>query len=125
MKLLDEFFSVKEIRDEENGFVALLQANPEHFIYKAHFPGNPITPGVCIVQTAGELLQRKLNRNLFLKTVKNVKFLSTIVPSEGKLIKYSFSNISDEENGCKAQLSVSDETQTFAKISVVYSYEPV
>ena len=125
MKLLDEFFFVKEIRDEENGFVALLQVNPEHFIYKAHFPGNPITPGVCIVQAAGELLQRKLNRNLFLKTVKNIKFLSTIIPCEGKMIEYSFSSVSEEENSCKAQLIVSDETSTFAKISVVYSYEPV
>lgn len=125
MKLLDEFFFVKEIKDEENGFVALLQVNPEHFIYKAHFPGNPITPGVCIVQAASELLQCKLNRNLFLKNVKNVKFLSTIIPSEGKIIKCSFSSISEEENSCKAQLIVSDETSTFAKISVVYSYDPI
>ena len=30
--------------------------NAQHFIYQAHFPGEPITPGVCILQMACELL---------------------------------------------------------------------
>lgn len=122
MKLTDGFFTFEAFRETENGFEADLRTNPSHFIYKAHFPENPITPGVCIIQAAGELLEQKLNRKLFLKTVKNVKFLSVIIPEKGKKIKYGFSNIVEDENGCKAQVVVSDEAAVYAKISLIFNY---
>lgn len=39
-----------------------LALNPSCFIYQAHFPGEPITPGVCIVQMGKELPGRTLGR---------------------------------------------------------------
>ena len=121
MRLTDDFFIIESTHDTEGGFDAVLRTNPKHPIYKAHFSGNPITPGVCIIQTAGELLEKKLNRKLYLKTVKNVKFLSVIIPEIGKKIKYSFSNIVEDENGCKTQVVVSDDDNVYAKISLIFS----
>ena len=123
MRLTDGFFIIESIQDTEGGFEAVLRTNPEHPIYKAHFPGSPITPGVCIIQAAGELLEKILNRKLYLKTVKNVKFLSVIIPEEGKKIRYNLSNIVDDENGCKAQITVSDDASVYAKISLIFSNE--
>ena len=123
MRLIDDLFILDATRDTENGFEADLHANPSHLIYKAHFPENPITPGVCIIQIAGELLEKKINRKVYLKTLKNVKFLSVIIPVEGKKIKYIFSNVAEVENGCKTQVTVSDEGTVYAKISLIFSYE--
>lgn len=123
MRLTDGFFIIESIQDTEGGFETVLRTNPEHPIYKAHFPGSPITPGVCIIQAAGELLEKKLNRKLYLKTVKNVKFLSVIIPDEGKKIRYSFSNIAEDENGVKTQVVVSDDSTVYAKISLIFSNE--
>lgn len=123
MRLTDGFFIIESTHDTEGGFEAVLRTNPEHPIYKAHFPGTPITPGVCIIQAAGELLEQKLGRKLYLKTVKNIKFLSVIIPGKGKKIRYSFSNIVDDENGFKAQVVVSDEGNVYAKISLIFSHE--
>ena len=122
MRLTDGFFIIESTQDTEGGFEAVLRTNPEHSIYKAHFPGSPITPGVCVIQAAGELLEQKLNRKLYLKTVKNVKFLSVIIPEEGKKIKYCFSNIVEDENGVKAQILVSDDASVYAKISLIFNY---
>lgn len=123
MRLTDGFFHIKTTNDTEGGFEVVLCTNPEHSIYKAHFPGSPITPGVCVIQAASELLENKLGRKLYLKNVKNVKFLMVIIPEEDKKIKYSFSNIVDDENGVKAQIVVSDDTTVYAKISLIFSYE--
>ena len=122
MRLIEDFFHIKRLIDTENGFEAVMLTNPEHAIYKAHFPGNPITPGVCIIQAAGELLENRLNRKLYLKIVKNVKFLSVIIPEEDKKIIYNFSNIVEDENSCKAQVVVNDETTVYAKISLIFNY---
>jgi 3-hydroxyacyl-[acyl-carrier-protein] dehydratase len=122
MRLTDDFFIFEAFCETENGFEADLRTNPEHFIYKAHFPQNPITPGVCVIQIAGELLERKLNRKVYLKTLKIVKFLSVIIPTEGKKIRYVFSNIAYVENGFKAQVTVCDNDIVYAKISLIFSY---
>jgi 3-hydroxyacyl-[acyl-carrier-protein] dehydratase len=121
MRLTEGFFIIESTNDSDNGFEAVLRTNPEHPIYKAHFPGSPITPGVCVIQAAGELLENKLGRKLYLQSIKNVKFLMVIIPEEGKKIRYSFSNIVEDENGVKAQVVVSDDAVVYAKISLIFS----
>lgn len=121
MRLTEGFFIIESTNDSDNGFEAVLRTNPEHSIYKAHFPGSPITPGVCVIQAAGELLENNLGRKLYLQSIKNVKFLMVIIPEEGKKIRYSFSNIVEDENGVKAQVVVSDDAIVYAKISLIFS----
>ena len=121
MRLTDGFFIVESINNAEGGFEAVLRTNPEHSIYKAHFPGSPITPGVCVIQAAGELLEKQLGRKLYLQSIKNVKFLMVIIPEEGKMIKYSFSNIVEDENGVKTHVVVRDDDTVYAKISLIFS----
>ena len=125
MHFLDELFILQSIEDTENGLAALLCCNPEHLIYQAHFPGNPITPGACLLQTAGELLQRKLGRPLFLKASKNIKYLNVLVPAEGKEVRFTFSNLVESEIECKAQVVIADEASVYTKMSLTFSYEPV
>lgn len=125
MHFLDKLFILQSIEDTENGFTTILRCNPEHLIYQAHFPGNPITPGACLLQTASEVLQRKLGRPLFLKASKNVKYLNVLVPAEGKEVRFTFSNLVESETECKAQVVIADETSVYTKMSLTYRYELV
>lgn len=125
MNFLDNLFILNSIDGTENGFTALLRCNPRHLIYQAHFPGNPITPGACLLQTAGELLQHKLGRPLFLKSSKNVKYLNVLVPAEGKEVRFTFSNLVENETECKVQVIIADEASVYTKMSLTFSYEPV
>ena len=123
MNFLDNLFILNSIDGTENGFTALLRCNPEHLIYQAHFPDNPITPGACLLQIAGELLQRKLGRPLFLKSSKNVKYLNVLIPAENKEVRFVFSNLVETETECKAQVVIADEAQVYTKMSLTFSYE--
>ena len=123
MNFLDHLFILDFIDETENGFTAHLRCNPEHLIYQAHFPGNPITPGACLLQTAGELLQRKLGRPLFLKSSKNVKYLNVLIPAEDKDVRFVFSNLTETETECKAQVVIADEASIYTKMSLTFSYE--
>ena len=125
MNFLDNLFITQSIRETEDGFEVVVRCNPEHPVYKAHFPGNPITPGACLLQTAGVLMQEKMGRPLFLKASKNIKFLSIVVPKEGKEITYRFIIVAESETECKTQVVVTDENTIYTKMSLTYSYEPV
>ena len=124
MNFLDHLFFIKEIVDTDQGFTAAVETNPDHPVYLAHFPGNPITPGACIIQYAGILLEQKLHRKLWLKTIKNVKFLSSIIPEKGKEVKFSYSHIVEEATECKVQVVVNDNKPTiFTKMTLVFGHE--
>ena len=123
MQFLDNLLISQSLTETENGFTAILRCNPEHLIYQAHFPGNPITPGACLLQIACELLQRKQGRPLFLKSSKNVKYLNVLIPAEDKEVRFAFSNLVESETECKAQVVIADETQVYTKMSLTFSYE--
>ena len=125
MRLKDSLYKItnseSRIPNIEDGADILyeIRLDEKHFIYQAHFPNEPITPGVCIIQIAKELLEDILHQRLEIQTVKNVKFLSVISPTESPLITYHFSPISITKGGCKSQVTVSSKKGTFAKLSFI------
>ena len=123
MDFLDNLFKILSIDETDTGFTARLCCNPEHLIYQAHFPGNPITPGACLLQTACEVLQRKLGRPLFLKSSKNVKYLNVLVPAKDKEVHFTFSNLTETETEYKSQVVIADEASVYTKMSLTFSYE--
>ena len=125
MHYLDDLFTIKFTEETENGFSVHLLCNPSHPVYQAHFPGNPITPGACLLKTAGEVLHRRSGRPIYLKASKNIKYLNLLIPEEGKEVCYNFSSFAEIENGCKAQLVIADNTVVYSKMSLTFSYEPL
>ena len=123
MNFLDNLFITQSITETEDGFEAIVRCNPNHDVYKAHFPGNPITPGACMLQEAGVLMQEKKGRPMFLKMAKNIKYLSLLIPAEGKEVKFIFSRVVENETECKAQVVIADEDNVYTKMSLTYSYE--
>ena len=125
MNFLDNLFLTQSITDTNDGFEAIVRCNPEHPVYKVHFPGNPITPGACLLQTAGALMQQKMGRPLFLKSSKNIKYLFLLLPAEGKEVKFVFSHVAEGETECKAQVVIADENTVYTKMSLTFSYEQI
>ena len=123
MNFLDDLFILQSIEATANGFTALLCCNASHPVYLAHFPGNPITPGACLLKTAREALQTFKGRKLALKTAKTIKYLSILIPAEGKTVRFEFSNLTEIEDGCKTQLVIADDYAVYSKMSLTFSYE--
>ncbi len=119
MKLLDSLYTIVSDSPVENGHEFDLKLNPEHFIYQAHFPGEPITPGVCIMQIAVELFEVALKTPVSLVCVKNIKFLRIISPNEVTEIRYSLQKITKEDGLLKVMVTVSANEETYAKLSLV------
>ena len=116
--LLDNFYKIEQQTEIDSGFEYTISLNKEHAIYKAHFPGNPITPGVCIIQICKELMEQHTGESLFLQKIQNVKFLSIIDPTVKNTIKVSFLKISSETEGYKCSVLVYSETTQFTKLSM-------
>ena len=119
MQLLNNLYTIvaKDIPDDKISYNIKLDAN--HFIYQAHFPNEPITPGVCIIQIAKELLEDSLAKRLKIYLVKNVKFLSIISPITTPLVSCVFDKITAEDNGnaYRVQVHLQSNDTPLAKLS--------
>ena len=119
MKLRDSLYTIVSESKGECRHDFNIKFDPEHFIYKAHFPGEPITPGVCIMQIAKELLEEAVAESLTLSCVKNIKFLRIISPNEVTEVCYSLAKISREDDQVKVQVTVTAGEDAYAKLSLI------
>lgn len=88
---------------EEGTAVYDVLLDGEHGIYAAHFPDSPITPGVCLVQMAVELLSLHLGESLRLTCLGSTKFLKPVLPLEAGKVTFA---IGYEKTGLAYSLNV-------------------
>jgi 3-hydroxyacyl-[acyl-carrier-protein] dehydratase len=78
--LLGSFFTVATQASEPNRLQLQVQINAHHALFKGHFPGRPVVPGVCVLAMIKDVLQQHLAKDLLLRTCTSSKFLRPIDP---------------------------------------------
>lgn len=121
MKLNDHLYTIISRDNALKSYT--VEFIPDSVIYQAHFPEQPVTPGVCIIQIAAELLSIHLQQDVELRSISNAKFLSVINPVETPRVTYVFKKIEKEENSTALKVSVAVEYNgiTYTKLSLAFS----
>ncbi|WP_428070546.1 3-hydroxyacyl-ACP dehydratase [Chryseobacterium gambrini] len=118
--ILTDFYTLQSYEKTESGsFTAQISLNKDHDIFKGHFPGNPVTPGVCMMQIVKELTEEFTGSSLFLKTASNVKFMAIINPFETPDLKIQL-DITENEGDVKVKNTTSFGETIALKMSVNY-----
>ncbi|MEC3877480.1 3-hydroxyacyl-ACP dehydratase [Chryseobacterium salviniae] len=118
--ILTDFYSLESSEKTESGsFTAHILLNKDHDIFKGHFPGNPVTPGVCMMQIVKELSEKFTGQNLFLKSASNVKFMAIINPFETPELNLQL-YINESEEEVKVKNTTSFGETIALKMSVTY-----
>lgn len=117
MKLRDNLYSISDVQQAPESVTYSILLNKDCIIYQAHFPSMPITPGVCIVQIAEELLSDYLQKPLQLTSIRNAKFLSILKPTDHAVLVH-LKAIKQAKGTVSAQAVIDDgEDTVYAKIS--------
>ncbi|RFC55340.1 3-hydroxyacyl-ACP dehydratase [Brumimicrobium aurantiacum] len=120
--LLKGFYTIKEIvKVSEKEYNAFIHLNKDHEIFLGHFPGNPVVPGVCMVQVLKELTSEITAKKLIMNTSNNIKFMSLINPNTSPEIKLSITLNTDNEDIIKVKNICYIEDKIALKMSVKYS----
>ncbi|SDD63344.1 3-hydroxyacyl-[acyl-carrier-protein] dehydratase [Pricia antarctica] len=117
--LIKELYSIQSFTETDGMVQASVKLNRSHEVFKGHFPGNPIMPGVCTIQIVKELTEKALDKKLFLSVVSNVKFISIINPEKNETIQVVL-NISEEEDAVKVKNTVSYEHTLALKLNATF-----
>jgi 3-hydroxyacyl-[acyl-carrier-protein] dehydratase len=91
MILLNSFYTISEMTTEEGKLHAIIHINPEHNIFEGHFPGQPVVPGVCMLQIVKELMEQLTDQKLIFSKGNQIKFLQLLVPAKEDAIQVNIS----------------------------------
>ena len=94
-------------------------ANDE--IFKAHFPGQPIVPGACLVQISKEIIEDMLLKSIQILQFKQLKFLTTMNPSEFPDVKVNIQIINDLNNQM-ALIKFQKNDTLFARFDYIFQH---
>ncbi len=119
MILLNDFFRIKSINhDEKGGMICEISLNPSHIIFQSHFPGDPITPGVCQIGIVEEIISLQLKKDVRVSKVSNIKYINILRPGENEIVDVYISPLKEVEDGYAVQCSLSNKDCIYTKMSL-------
>lgn len=114
--LLDNFYTIHRIDKADPDWKVTIELNPDHAIYKGHFPEQPIVPGVCMLQMIKESAEEIVGSPLQFSQITSCKFLSAIDPTVTCTLELSIKWEETEENIIKLQAGGSYSGTEFIKV---------
>ena len=89
--LMNDFYRIEYLQRDPNSLSCKITFNRQHDIFKGHFPGQPVVPGVCMMEMVKELLEQHTDQSLWLRDAGQVKFLQLITPEVAPQIAINWS----------------------------------
>lgn len=96
-RLTTPLYTVTERRRNGDDVTFRLRLDAGSEIFRAHFPGNPIMPGACMVQTAVRLAAEATGRRLRLTEIRTAKFLATVSPGTAATVDYTLTGMTADD----------------------------
>ena len=118
MKIITPIYRIIKCLVAENTYTAWLAFNPEHPLYQGHFPGKPVTPGACLLQTVEELVSLFMEKPCYLTGAKQLKFLHMHHPNTPLRFEISLDRSSVP---CSVKVQIYDEQLVISKMIVSIS----
>ena len=107
--LRQQIRSLLQVEPREGGFRAVFSVGPDLNVLPDHFPGQPILPGICMMQAvllAGAARQGVAD--LHVRNLKNAKMMQPVWPGQKVIIDAEMTPADDGQFAIKAKLSVDD-----------------
>jgi 3-hydroxyacyl-[acyl-carrier-protein] dehydratase len=114
--LIQDFYRIENLNHAEGEIRCSIVLNQTHQVYKGHFPGQPVVPGVIQLQIIKEILEKSLLQQLFLKQINLAKFIQPIDPTLFPVLEIKIEFSQTEENTYKINALILSKEITFSKI---------
>lgn len=120
MVLKDFYKILSEEKISGSKHTITILINEKHEVFKGHFPGNPIMPGVCMIQIIKELTEKITQQTLMIQTLSNVKFMALINPENNPELRLELDIATTEDNLVKVKNTTYFNDTVALKLSNVY-----
>jgi len=105
--------------NKETTRIFSMQLNPEAPLFKGHFPGQPVLPGVVMVGAVKKAMEALTQHALMLETSSAIKFLDAIIPGKQEDLRLII-NYMQNENGYQTDAQILAGDKAVFKLKGTY-----
>ena len=120
MVLQDFYTVVSQKQINESTYDIVISVDAKHQIFEGHFPGNPVMPGVCMIQIIKDLTESISKQSLMIQTLTNVKFMALINPEINPELRLQLEIKETDEGTIKIKNTTWFNETVALKLSTVY-----
>ncbi|HCC53217.1 MAG TPA: beta-hydroxyacyl-ACP dehydratase [Porphyromonadaceae bacterium] len=110
--LLNDYFSIDRQTTENDETLFCVTLLPAYKAYAGHFPGNPVSPGVCNIQMIKECAGQLAGKSFFLGYISQCRLSAVITPQTTPQLQIRM-QLSGTDDIYKVRATVSDGTITY------------
>ena len=79
--LIKDYYTIENVSKQENGVVRFgISLNADCPVYEGHFPGEPVSPGVCNIQMIKECAEQVAGKSLLLNNLQQCRLTTLVTP---------------------------------------------
>ncbi|MEI6124872.1 MAG: 3-hydroxyacyl-ACP dehydratase [Bacteroidota bacterium] len=119
--LLHSFFKIVSTTQQSEKNLVEVEINASHKIFEGHFPGNPVVPGVCLVQMIRETIEVLQHKTFRLKKADEIKFMNMVVPPQNCKLTLEIQQRTKTENPYAYSVIITDGQTVFLKTKMDFS----
>lgn len=113
MKLQDTYFKITKESGEGLSRTFDVELLNSHPVYNGHFPGMPISPGVCNIQMIKECTASVIKKKLRITDIAQCRFSATISPNETPVLQVEISIEPNENENLKVRATIKNEETVY------------
>ena len=112
MKLENNYYELISMHCGGTGGVFHFTLRPDCEVYRGHFPGNPVCPGVCNMQMIKECAERLTGQRLHIGSIRRCRLTAVATPAACPelTVKIDLQPVGD---GYTVTATISDARQTY------------
>ncbi|MFO7614935.1 MAG: hypothetical protein R6W71_09880 [Bacteroidales bacterium] len=112
---MTKFYTITQLKKEGSTITATITLDPGHPVFAGHFPGQPVVPGVFLVEIIASVISQLTGKEMTVKEIANIKFLQMIDPAVDAVLLLDGSIVEEENNSLKVSGRIYYEDVDFAK----------
>ena len=112
MLLKKKFYDIIESHKDGATGVYHVAILPECSVYQGHFPGDPICPGVCNIETIKECVCDLLGCDLRIQSIKQCRLTAIATPTVCPEVSITI-NCTPKDEAFIIQATIADDKQTY------------
>lgn len=118
---LKGLYEISEFAAEDESFSATITFDAGHAIFKGHFPGQPVVPGVCLIHIVKAIANMIAGEKVQLAKASNVKFLQLIDPRKNAEVIIEGKWLKGETGSMSISATISANENNFFKFKGSFS----